>query len=485
MSTQLLFGDWFHSLTEISLFLTALLIAIALRAFAQQARAPVKTLLWLGFVLGLTLATTHLLALFENQKADSSQRSVLSIVKAGTVFLSLLLILLLSRLTPQVLAKVRAAEQSEEVRRQQQLINRLVQSMQDGVIAVSNTGRILVVNKAAEKLLQGSLQDTELTEWSGHFGLFLPDGQGQYPPEQLPLTRALQGETVHRAQIIVQRQDMHEAVWLDVTASPLLNDEGETVGGVSVFRDISEQKKSEEQILRQAEELKKANERLKQANQDLDEFTYVASHDLQEPTRNLLAYSALLEEDLTEPPQGEAAEDLRQIKLAAKRMQDLIQALLALSRAGRAPIELQPIELDLCVDRALASLHSQIQETRAIIEKSDLPIVQGDATLLTQLFQNLISNAIKFTDGGVPQIEISAWKEGEKWVIGVRDQGIGIEKQHQEQIFQPFKRLHSRMEHPGSGVGLAICQRCVERLGGQMGVESEKGQGSLFYFTLD
>ena len=135
-------------------------------------------------------------------------------------------------------------------------------------------------------------------------------------------------------------------------------------------------------------------------------------------------------------------------------------------------------------DRALASLRLRLEETSAILQRDELPVVKGDATLLAQLYQNLISNALKFSGAGRPEVQLTAEPSGGAWILGVRDNGIGLEPKYAEQIFEPFKRLHGMNKYPGSGIGLAICRKTLERLGGKIWVESEPGQGAHFKFTL-
>ncbi len=220
-------------------------------------------------------------------------------------------------------------------------------------------------------------------------------------------------------------------------------------------------------------------------NQELDEFTYVASHDLQEPVRKLISFSKLLEQDVSGQLTPQAAKDLGFIVDAASRMRDLIQDLLALSRTGREALKMEPVALDRCLDRALDALEFRVQETGAEILRDELPTVTGDATSLTQLYQNLVGNALKFADRRrQPRLRATAVRRGDVWELGVKDNGIGIKSEYAERIFRPFQRLHNRGEYEGTGIGLAICKKTVERHAGQIWVESQPGQGSHFKFTL-
>jgi light-regulated signal transduction histidine kinase (bacteriophytochrome) len=235
----------------------------------------------------------------------------------------------------------------------------------------------------------------------------------------------------------------------------------------------------------QVEALARANTELLRRNADLEEFTDVASHDLQEPLRKLISFSSMLEDDLGGSLSERAREDLHHIINASRRMQTLVQDLLSLSRAGRQTWKRQVVNLDGCVDTALAELATRIEETGAQITREDLPRVQGDPTLLTQVYQNLIVNALKFSRPGAnPVVRLGAKRLNGHVVLSVEDNGIGIKSDHLTQIFTPFTRLHGRDEHEGSGIGLAICAKAVERHDGEIWVESKPGEGSTFKFTL-
>jgi light-regulated signal transduction histidine kinase (bacteriophytochrome) len=210
----------------------------------------------------------------------------------------------------------------------------------------------------------------------------------------------------------------------------------------------------------------------------------VAAHDLQEPARKVISFAALLEKDFEGELPENAQRDLHFITDAARRMQSLVSDLLSLSRAGRTAMNPETISLDECVDTALDVLAIKIEETGAEIVRDPMPTLEGDRTLLTQMFQNLISNALKFCDEDHPVVHITADQSPSSLIFGVRDNGIGIEPVYASQIFQPFKRLHGRSEYEGTGIGLAICQKAADRHRGDIWVESEPGKGSHFRFTL-
>jgi len=247
---------------------------------------------------------------------------------------------------------------------------------------------------------------------------------------------------------------------------------------------ISERKRAEATLAEQSRRLELANDELKRKNTELDQFTYVASHDLQEPLRKVTAFSGMLRQDLGDSLSERAEKDLGFILDAARRMQKLVQDLLALSRSGRVALKWETISLNQCVDQALETLAMRMKESRAEIIRDDLPEVWGDRTTLTQLYQNLLSNALKFTTAERPLIRLTADRINGRLILGVKDNGIGVEPKYAEQIFAPFKRLHGRGEYQGTGIGLAICAKTVERHGGKIWVESETGWGAHFKFTL-
>jgi light-regulated signal transduction histidine kinase (bacteriophytochrome) len=217
---------------------------------------------------------------------------------------------------------------------------------------------------------------------------------------------------------------------------------------------------------------------------DLDDFAHIASHELQEPLRKLVAFSSMLAQDLNGVLPSRAERDLWFITDAAGRMLRLVQDLLVLSRVGWAAMERSPVSLGQCADAAMEALSERIEETGAEIARDPLPEVQGDLTMLTQLYQNLMSNALKFTGPRRPLLRLTTAAEGGPTIYGVKDNGIGIEPEHARTVFAPFRRLHGRDEYEGTGIGLAICQRVVERHGGAIWVESSPSEGAHFRFTL-
>lgn len=253
---------------------------------------------------------------------------------------------------------------------------------------------------------------------------------------------------------------------------------GEGRFALAMVSDIAERKHHEE-------ELQRVNEQLRRSNEELENFTYAASHDLQEPLRMVTNYMQLLERRAGDKLDGDAREFLSFAVEGGRRMRDLIQDLLRLSRIGTQKLELSMVPAQTIVDQATLSLRSAIEDSGAAITAGELPPVVADSGLIAQVFQNLLANAIKFRAPGTrPEIHISARSEDAMRVFAVRDNGIGIDMAHAGRIFQMFERLHSPEDYGGSGVGLALARRIIERHGGRIWVESSPGQGSTFYFSL-
>jgi signal transduction histidine kinase/ligand-binding sensor domain-containing protein len=251
-------------------------------------------------------------------------------------------------------------------------------------------------------------------------------------------------------------------------------------------RNIEMQQKELQLMVRaQTKKLVNANKELEMKNKDLEQFAYVASHDLQEPLRTTASFAELLEQQYKGKLDETADKYLMFIVQSSERMKVLIKDLLDYSRIGRKK-EIQTIDCNLLLREVIADLGTAINETGAIIQFENLPVIQGYSTEIKQLFQNLILNAIKFTREDVePRIRITFKKTEEHWQFAVEDNGIGIAEEHRERIFNIFQRLHTRNEYPGSGIGLSHCKKIAELHEGKIWVESEPGQGSTFFFTIN
>ncbi|MFC6717840.1 MEDS domain-containing protein [Natrialbaceae archaeon GCM10025810] len=231
-------------------------------------------------------------------------------------------------------------------------------------------------------------------------------------------------------------------------------------------------------------DLERTIDRLEKSNQRLEGFAYAASHDLQEPLRMVSSYLQLVESRADEELSEECQEFLAFAVDGADRMRDMIEGLLAYSRVETRGDPFEPIDLELVLDDVLEDLSVRIEETDATISSGSLPRLEADGNQLRQVFQNLVDNALKYCGDEPPRVHVDAERDDDAWVLSVRDEGIGIDPNDRERIFDVFDRLHGREQYPGTGIGLALCERIVERHGGEIWVDSEPGEGSTFSFTL-
>ena len=246
---------------------------------------------------------------------------------------------------------------------------------------------------------------------------------------------------------------------------------------VAIHTDITKRKNAEEK-------LNKAYKDLECSNKELEQFAYISSHDLQEPLRTIYGYAELLESNYKGKLDTDADDFIEYITTGAKRMQQMINDLLALSRISTKGKEFTPVNIERILRIVVQNLQSLIEKNNTIISYDQIPTIIADDSQMIQLFQNLIENAIKFRREEIPKVHISCIRKNEEWIFSVKDNGIGIDKNQFKKLFIIFQRLHSREEYPGTGIGLAICKKIVERHGGRIWVESEIRVGSTFYFTI-
>ena len=307
-----------------------------------------------------------------------------------------------------------------------------------------------------------------------------------------------------------------QEIWVQTLKTPIKDKKGTITGLLGIFWEITERKRMEEALLKARDELeerveerttelskantllkkeiaerKQAEEKLKRyaselerSNQELQQFAYVASHDLQEPLRMVASYTQLLAERYKGKLDSDADEFIAYAVDGATRMQALINDLLTYSRVGTKGKDFKPIDCKTVLERTLDNLKKAVEESLAELTYEPLPTVMADDVQLGQLFQNLIGNAIKFRSEESPHIHISAERNEDKWIFSVGDNGIGIDPEFTERIFIIFQRLHKRRDYPGTGIGLAVCKKIVERHGGRIWVESKPEKGSTFYFTI-
>ena len=340
-----------------------------------------------------------------------------------------------------------------------------------GALRYVNDAGLLIRGGDRETIVNGIGVNQYVASWH----LMDLDGR-MLGAEEVPLARAiLFGETCGREFII--RRDNDEERLVLAKAAPIRNHQGEVVAGVVVFMDVTEHKQMEQQLRLTLADLQRSN-------LELEQFAYVASHDLQEPLRMVASYTQLLAQRYENQLDAKAQKYIHYAVDGAVRMQTLINDLLAYSRVGMPGPTRQPTDIHGVLDEALGNLATMIEENQAMICSENLPTVPADASQLVLLFQNLIGNAIKFRGAEPPRIQVSAHDCGREWLLKVKDNGIGIDPQHATRVFVIFQRLHTREEYPGTGIGLAICQRIVQHHGGKIWFESTPGHGTTFFFTL-
>jgi PAS domain S-box-containing protein len=349
----------------------------------------------------------------------------------------------------------------------------LLEAAPDAMVVVNQDGEIVLLNVQAEK----------------QFGYRRDELVGQKVKNIIPegfAERLIADGTRTAAEAVAQqigtgielkgRRKYGSEFPIEIMLSPLESPEGILV--TAAIRDITERKKSEQHLVETVGELKRSNDELQQ-------FAYVASHDLQEPLRMVASYTQLLAKRYKGRLDSEADEFIAYAVDGSTRMQGLIQDLLAYSRSGTNEKALREISTEKALKDALSNLRATIQESDALVTHDSLPAVTSDDTQLVQVFQNLVGNAIKYRSAEVPHVHVSATKNGGKdWIFSVRDNGLGIDPQYFQRIFVLFQRLHGREQFKGTGIGLTICKKIVERLGGRIWVESQPEKGSIFYFSL-
>jgi PAS domain S-box-containing protein len=348
----------------------------------------------------------------------------------------------------------------------------LLESAPDAIVIVDRTGRIQIVNRQTEVFFgydrQELIDEPVETLLPERFRARHLDHQAGYQadPHTRPMGTGLE--------LFGRRKDGTEFP-VEISLSPMYTGGDQLV--TAIVRDTTDRKSAEERLKATAADLARSNA-------ELEQFAYVASHDLQEPLRMVASYTQLLAQRYKGRLDQDADEFIAFAVDGARRMQDLINDLLTYSRVGTRALLPELIDSQRLVDQVVGDLAAALEESGGRVEYNGLPVVRGDPTQVRQLFQNLMANAIKFHGARTPELSISATASDHRWTFAVRDNGIGIEPQYLERIFVLFQRLHSRADYPGTGIGLAICKKIVERHGGQIWLESQPGQGTTFFFTL-
>jgi PAS domain S-box-containing protein len=356
------------------------------------------------------------------------------------------------------------------------LLASIVESSEDAIVGYDLNGRTTSWNTGAERMFGYSAE-----EMIGKSTASLaPPGQDEMPGV---LQRICRGERIEQYQGMGTTK-VGKVMNVSITVSPIFDALGRIVGASKITRDITEQVRAAARLAELNADLQRSNERLARSNEDLERFAFIASHDLQEPLRMIAIYSQLLVKKYPPELAQEAAPCIDNIVGGTKRMRELLADLLAFTEIGGRPDEpSQPVDLRLVVEKVIDNLRASIDENAALVTSDPLPTLLAHDSHFVSLFQNLIGNALKYRSERPPRIHVSVSHEGGRLRFAVADNGVGIAAEYHDKIFIAFKRLHGK-SIPGTGIGLAICQRVVQRYGGRIWVESQVGLGSTFIFTL-
>jgi PAS domain S-box-containing protein len=376
----------------------------------------------------------------------------------------------------------------ESLRQSEERYRSLVEQVIDyGIFLMDEKGRIASWNEGARRI-----KGYEASEIIGkYFSIFYPEEDllNGKPANELKVARA-EGKYEEEGWRIRKNGTRF---WASVLITAVYNNEGALIGFSKVTRDLTERKESEralrdsfERYRRLAEELKSTNAELMEANGELEQFTSIVSHDLQEPIRSIKSFLQLIEMKLSSDASAELNTYIRKSIGAADRMRELILNLLQYAQLGKSELAPEPVDVNTLINESLQSLKGMIERSKAQITiENEVDFLPGDRVQLGQLIQNLVSNALKFTETEFPRIRIRVRREKQHVHFSVSDNGIGIAEGDLQKVFEIFRRLHTSKPYPGTGIGLAICKKIVDRHHGRIWPESEPGKGTTFHFTLN
>jgi len=364
---------------------------------------------------------------------------------------------------------VRDISKRKEAESQNALLAAIVESSEDPIISKTLDGIILTWNSGAEQLFGFSAADAK----GKHINLIIPPERLE--EEQLIIGQIRSGKAIEHFETERKSKDGRN-IPIALTVSPVRDAQGTIIGASKIIRNISQRKKLES-------EREKLIEKLSYSNSELERFAYICAHDLQEPLRMIYSFTQMLEKHLEKKLDDKGRHYMKYVTDGAAQARQLISDVLNYARVEHETELLVMVNSESVLSAILRDLSTGIKETAARITHDPLPEVHMQSTHCRQILQNLIGNALKFCQEA-PHIHVSAEADGAFWRFCVRDNGIGILPEQQEKIFAIFQRLHSRESYPGTGIGLSLCRKLVQKYGGKIWVESAPGEGSRFYFTL-
>ena len=385
-----------------------------------------------------------------------------------------------------------------ELDREKKFLETLLDNLSDGIVACDSHGVLTLFNRATQEFHGLPQQPIPADEWAEHYDLYYADGETPMSREDIPLFRALQGESVRDLEIMIIPKRGQPRTLL-ANGDPIINSQGEKLGAIATMRDISDRKQAELalaelnqdleiRVQKRTSELEQVNKllftttrQLQKSNQELEQFAYVTSHDLKAPLRAISSLSGWIEEDLADKLDAETKENMDLLRGRVHRLENLINGLLSYSRVGRLKAEPQKVAVEELITEIINSL--DIPPDFSVEIKGNMPTLVTEITPLTQVFSNLIVNAIKHSDRINGRVIISASELDNFYEFKVSDDGKGIEPQYHEKIFTIFQTLEARDLKESTGIGLAIVKKAVENQGGKVRVESSLGKGTTFSFT--
>jgi PAS domain S-box-containing protein len=466
---------WLHVTADFAMWAALAALSVALAGLlARRKDLPFRPLGWLFVAVMISYAALSLadLTLFWQPSSRLS-----GAIKAFAAALSWLAVVAVWVAVPKILALPNPSRVNEllqiEIRERERANERsklVVEMAPNAILMANQNGRIVQVNAKAEQYF-----GFERAELIGQYvDSLVPPRLRNLPSGDLFAPHSGPSEPAAAQDLHGLRKDGSEFP-IEVGVQPVVTEREVLV--LIAISDVTLQKRAEAALKKSAAELQRSNGELAQ-------FAYVASHDLKEPLRKVSSFCQLIKDRYGEKLDSDGRRYIDFAVDGAQRMQSLITDLLELSQVSSSDRPPSPVNAGAALDAALDNLGAAIEEGGAEVSHGPLPIVMADATQLTQLFQNLIGNAIKFRGARRPEVRVEAVARDGEWLLSIRDNGIGIAPAHRDRIFGIFQRLHTREEYPGTGIGLAVCKKIVERGGGRIWVESTPGEGTTFYFTF-